>query len=101
MALMWALAIAGVVIAFIRLLNPKREVGADLLVYLAALLSGSPLIRTLLPGNPGLGVLADFAVYFWVEEVVGVTWCSCCSSGSNATGGRTSTGRKRVAEDLI
>ena len=73
MALMWALAIAGVVIAFILLRNPKREVGADLLVYLAALLFALPLIRTLLPGNPGLGVLADFAVYFWVEAVVGVT----------------------------
>lgn len=73
MALMWALAIAGVVIAFILLRDPLREVGADLLVYLAALLFALPLIRTLLPGNPGLGVLADFAVYFWVEAVVGVT----------------------------
>jgi uncharacterized protein DUF4436 len=73
MALMWALALAGVVMAVILIRNPKREISVDVLVYLAALLFALPLIRTLLPGNPGLGVLADFAVYFWVEAVVGVT----------------------------
>jgi hypothetical protein len=73
LALMWALAIAGVVMAWILVRDRRREIGGDILVYLAALLFALPLIRTLLPGNPGLGVLADFVVYFWVEAVVGIT----------------------------
>ena len=73
MALMWALAIAGIVVAVILIRSNTHEIGADHLVYLAALLFALPLMRTLLPGNPSLGVLADFAAYFWVEVVVGLT----------------------------
>jgi hypothetical protein len=72
LVLMWALAIGGVVMALV-LMRSGKHIGADHLVYLAALLFALPLMRTLLPGNPSLGVLADFAAYFWVEVVVGLT----------------------------
>jgi Domain of unknown function (DUF4436) len=72
-ALMWLLALAGVVMAVILIGRKDQEVGPDHLVYLAALLFAFPLMRTLLPGNPPLGILADFAGYFWAEVIVGIT----------------------------
>jgi hypothetical protein len=73
MVLMWALALTGVVMAVILSRERHRDISIDILVYLAALLFALPLIRTLMPGNPALGVFADFAVYFWVEAIVGLT----------------------------
>jgi hypothetical protein len=72
-ALMWLLALAGVVMAVILIGRKDQDVGPDHLVYLAALLFAFPLMRTLLPGNPPLGILADFAGYFWAEVIVGIT----------------------------
>jgi len=73
MALMWALAVAGVFMALTLIRNTDHKIEAGPLTYLAALLFAFPLIRTLLPGDPALGILADFAAYFWVEVVVGMT----------------------------
>ena len=70
---MWALAVAGVVMALTLMQDKNHKIEAGPLTYLAALLFAFPLIRSLLPGSPGLGILADFAGYFWVEAVVGVT----------------------------
>ena len=50
-----------------RCTQPSGTFGIDL----AALLFAFPLIRTLLPGDPPLGVLADFAGYFWIEAITG------------------------------
>jgi hypothetical protein len=73
LGLMWALAAAGVVMALTLMQDKNHKIEAGPLTYLAALLFAFPLIRSLLPGSPGLGILADFAGYFWVEAVVGVT----------------------------
>jgi hypothetical protein len=73
MVLMWTLALSGVVTVMTVLRQPDFELDFLLPTYLAALLFAFPLIRGLLPGNPDLGVLADFAAYFWVEAVVGAS----------------------------
>jgi hypothetical protein len=73
LALMWALALAGIAMALTLIRNKNHKIDSGPLTYLAALLFAFPLIRSSLPGNPSLGVLADFAAYFWVEVVVGIT----------------------------
>jgi hypothetical protein len=70
--LMWALTLAGVVMAM-TLIRQPHKIDAGPLTYLAALLFAFPLLRESLPGSPALGVLFDFYVFFWVEIVVGVT----------------------------
>lgn len=70
--LMWALTIAGVVMAM-TLIRQPHKIDAGPLTYLAALLFAFPLLRDSLPGSPALGVLFDFYVFFWVEIVVGLT----------------------------
>ncbi len=70
--LLWTLALSGVV-TVLTVLRNKDEYDFALPTYLAALLFAFPLIRGLLPGNPALGVLADFAAYFWVEAAIGVS----------------------------
>jgi hypothetical protein len=71
--LMWALALAGIAMALTLIRNKNHKIDSGPLTYLAALLFAFPLIRSSLPGNPALGVLADFAAYFWVEVVVAIT----------------------------
>jgi hypothetical protein len=73
LALMWALALAGIAMALTLIQNKNHKIDSGPLTYLAALLFAFPLIRSSLPGNPALGVLADFAAYFWVEAVVAIT----------------------------
>jgi len=73
MALMWTLALAGVVTVMTVVRHDDLELDFLLPTYLAALLFAFPLIRGLLPGSPDLGVLADFAAYFWVEAVTGIS----------------------------
>jgi hypothetical protein len=70
--LMWALTLAGVVMAM-TLIRQPHKIDAGPLTYLAALLFAFPLLRESLPGSPALGVLFDFYVFFWVEIVVGLT----------------------------
>jgi hypothetical protein len=73
LVLMWALALAGIAMALTLIRNKNHKIDSGPLTYLAALLFAFPLIRSSLPGNPPLGVLADFAAYFWVEAVVAIT----------------------------
>jgi len=73
MGLLWALALAGVAMAFTLIRLKRHKIDSGPLTYLAALLFAFPLIRESLPGDPALGVFADFVGFFWVEVIVGVT----------------------------
>jgi hypothetical protein len=74
MLLMWALAFASVGIAFV-LVRWRRDIGAGVLGFLAALLFALPAVRSVLPGTPPLGSLADYAALFWAEGIIAITFC--------------------------
>ena len=67
--LMLVVAAAAFIVAFnIGWRNKKPE--GPLLVWMSALLFVLPAFRGMLPGNPPLGVLSDYLVFFWVEGLV-------------------------------
>jgi len=67
--LMLAVGASAFIVAFhIAFRNKKPE--GPLLVWMSALLFVLPAFRNMLPGNPPLGVLGDYLVFFWVEGVV-------------------------------
>ena len=73
MALMWALALAGLAMTLMLVLLHRR-IDAGPLTYLAALLFAFPIIRTqALPGSPALGELFDYASFFWAEVIVAIS----------------------------
>lgn len=71
-ALMVIVAVSAFIVAFnVGFRNKKPE--ANLLVWMSALLFVLPAFRNMLPGNPPLGALSDYLVFFWVEGLV-----ACC-----------------------
>lgn len=71
MVLMWAIALAAVAMA-VMLILLKREIGAGVLGYLAAVLFAFPAIRDALPGIPSLGTWFDYLAFFWAETIVAI-----------------------------
>jgi hypothetical protein len=70
-ALTLALAVAAA--AFIVAINVgyrNKKPEGSLLVWMSALLFVLPAFCGMLPGNPPLGVLSDYLVFFWVEGLV-------------------------------
>lgn len=67
--LMLAVGVSAFIVAYgIGFRNKKPE--GPLLVWMSALLFVLPAFRGMLPGNPPLGVLSDYLVFFWVEGLV-------------------------------
>jgi hypothetical protein len=69
MVVMWALALAALAVAVTLLLRRRRFEGA-FAGFLAVLLFAFPTVRNSLPGIPPVGVLFDYAAFFWAEALV-------------------------------
>ena len=69
MAVMWALALAAVVVA-VTLVTRRRRFEGAFAGFLAVLLFAFPTVRNALPGIPPVGVLFDYAAFFWAEAIV-------------------------------
>ncbi len=72
MALMWGLAIAGVMIVW-ALTIWQVELPIWSLGYLVGVLFALPQLRELLPGRPPPGTLLDFVAFYWSIAIVGVS----------------------------
>ena len=72
MVVMWALAF-GAVAVVVRLLTRKRRFEGSFATFLAALLFAFPTVRNNLPAIPPVGVLFDYAAFFWAEGLVAVS----------------------------
>jgi hypothetical protein len=69
MAVMWALALAAIAVA-VNLVMRRRRFEGSFAGFLAALLFAFPTVRNALPGIPPVGVLFDYAAFFWAEAIV-------------------------------
>ena len=72
MGLMWALTVLAVVMA-IGEIRSGRPVDTPVISFLGVLLFAFPSIRNSMPNAPAIGVLSDFASYFWCEITLGLT----------------------------
>jgi hypothetical protein len=71
MVVMWALGIAALVVA-ISLVRRRRRFEGSFMAFLATLLFAFPTVRNALPGIPPVGVLFDYASFFWGEALVAI-----------------------------
>jgi len=69
MVVMWALAL-GALAVVVSLLARRRGFEGAFAAFLAALLFAFPTLRNSLPGIPPVGVLFDYAAFFWAEALV-------------------------------
>jgi hypothetical protein len=69
MFVMWALALGALAVA-VSLVARRRRFEAGFAAFLAALLFAFPTVRNSLPGIPPVGVLFDYAAFFWGEALV-------------------------------
>jgi hypothetical protein len=69
MVVMWGLALAAVAVA-VSLVARRRRFEAGFTGFLAVLLFAFPTVRNSLPGIPPVGVLFDYAAFFWAEALV-------------------------------
>lgn len=69
MVVMWALALGAVAVTVSLLVRRRRFEGA-FAGLLAVLLFAFPTVRNSLPGIPPIGVLFDYAAFFWAEALV-------------------------------
>ena len=69
MAVMWGLAVAAIAVA-VNLVARRRRFEGAFAAFLAALLFAFPTVRNTLPGIPPVGVLFDYAAFFWAEAIV-------------------------------
>jgi hypothetical protein len=69
MAVMWALALAAIAVV-VNLVARRRRFEGAFTAFLAALLFAFPTVRNALPGIPPVGVLFDYAAFFWAEVIV-------------------------------
>lgn len=72
MAVMWALALGAVSVA-VNLIRRRRKFEGSFATLLAALLFAFPTVRNNLPGIPPVGVLFDYAAFFWAEALVALS----------------------------
>ena len=72
MAVMWALALAAVAVS-VNLVTRRRRFEGSFATLLAALLFAFPTVRNTLPGIPPVGVLFDYAAFFWAEALVALS----------------------------
>ena len=72
MGLMWALTVLAVVMAAGEI-RSGQPVDTPVISFLGVLLFAFPSIRNSMPNAPALGVLSDFACYFWCEITLGLT----------------------------
>jgi hypothetical protein len=69
---MWALALGAVSVA-VNLVIRRRKFEGSFATLLAALLFAFPTVRNNLPGIPPVGVLFDYAAFFWAEALVALS----------------------------
>ncbi len=69
---MWALTSLTLIVAVGAIRSGDPVEGASI-GFLGVLLIAFPAIRNSVPNAPPLGVLGDFASYFWCEITIGVT----------------------------
>jgi hypothetical protein len=69
MVVMWALALGALAVA-VSLLARRRRFEGAFTGLLAVLLFAFPTVRNSLPGIPPVGVLLDYAAFFWAETLV-------------------------------
>jgi hypothetical protein len=69
MVVMWALALAAIAVV-VNLVARRRRFEGAFTAFLAALLFAFPTVRNALPGIPPVGVLFDYAAFFWAEAIV-------------------------------
>src|SRR5947208_16003755 len=69
MVVMWALALGALAVA-VSLLARRRRFEGAFTGFLAVLLFAFPTVRNSLPGIPPVGVLLDYAAFFWAEALV-------------------------------
>jgi hypothetical protein len=72
MFVMWALALGAVSVA-VNLVIRRRKFEGSFATLLAALLFAFPTVRNNLPGIPPVGVLFDYAAFFWAEALVALS----------------------------
>jgi hypothetical protein len=71
-SMMWLLALGAIAVAFsVAVRGRKVEIG--MFSWLAALLFALVPLRNAMPGSPPIGVLSDFAAFFWAEELVALS----------------------------
>jgi hypothetical protein len=75
MVVMWALALGAVAVA-VNLVTRRRRFEGSFATLLAALLFAFPTVRNTLPGIPPVGVLFDYAAFFWAEALVALSLIS-------------------------
>jgi hypothetical protein len=71
MVVMWALGLAALVVA-VSLVRRRRRFEGSFMAFLAALLFAFATVRNTLPGIPPVGVLFDYAAFFWGEALVAI-----------------------------
>jgi hypothetical protein len=71
MVVMWALALGALAIA-VSLVTGRRRFEGAFAGFLAVLLFAFPTVRNSLPGIPPVGVLFDYAAFFWAEALVAI-----------------------------
>ena len=69
MVVMWALALGALAVT-VSLLARRRRFEGAFAGFLAVLLFAFPTVRNSLPGIPPVGVLFDYAAFFWAEALV-------------------------------
>jgi hypothetical protein len=69
MVVMWALALGALAVA-VSLVARRRRFEGAFAGFLAVLLFAFPTVRNSLPGIPPVGVLFDYAAFFWAEALV-------------------------------
>ena len=69
MVVMWGLALGALAVA-VSLVARRRRFEAGFTGFLAVLLFAFPTVRNSLPGIPPVGVLLDYAAFFWAEALV-------------------------------
>jgi hypothetical protein len=72
MFVMWALALGAVSVS-VNLIRRRRKFEGSFTTLLAALLFAFPTVRNSLPGIPPVGVLFDYAAFFWAEALVALS----------------------------
>jgi hypothetical protein len=72
MVVMWALALAAIAVV-VNLVARRRRFEGAFTAFLAALLFAFPTVRNALPGIPPVGVLFDYAAFFWAEAIVALS----------------------------
>ena len=93
MVVMWALALGALAVT-VSLLARRRRFEGAFAGFLAVLLFAFPTVRNSLPGIPPVGVLFDYAAFFWAEALVALALIALITGWTVRALVGTTTGRR-------